>query len=182
MQTLLFVIRIKHRALLGRVICGVFVGLIALWILPTVVRGFYYGPQSNDWPQVEGTIVDHRVVPIDREGVGNRYGVKLIYQYEVEGQQYTGSQIDVAGTEIVFHGELSQELQIRSEEQYPKGDPIEIFHHPTQPAKAILVRGIVPTTYWQLVFMIFIVAAYIYFLFHGEKRSSSPQAPNAPGV
>lgn len=184
MQTLLFVLKIKHRALVSRIICGAFVGIVALWILPTVYRGFRDGPRSNSWPQVEGIVLDHKVVPVDREGAGARLGLRLVYQYEVEGTQYTGSKIDVAGTLVVLYGELAQELQQRAENDFPRGDPIEVYYDPSNPADAVLVTGIVPTTYWQLLFVVFIVSAYVYFIYTSDRKrrpqSSSQSEPESP--
>ena len=77
MQTLLFVIKIKNRALVSRIVCGVFVGIVALWILPTVYRGFRDGPRSNSWPKVEGVVQDHRIVSMDREGAGALLGLNI---------------------------------------------------------------------------------------------------------
>ena len=181
MQTLLFVIRIKHRALVGRIICGLFVGIVALWILPTVYRGFRDGPRSNAWPKVEGTVQDHKIVPVAGEGAGARLGLKLIYQYQVDGTSYSGSKIDVADTEVIFHGEVAQELQARGEQEFPRGNPIEIFYDPNNPSEAVLVTGIVPTTYWQLLFVIFIVAAYIFYLVTTDRKQRKRQSPPLPG-
>ncbi len=173
MQTLLFVVRLKHRALVNRLICGAFVLIVALWILPTVYRGFRDGPRSTSWPVVEGTVIDHKIVPVDREGAGARLGLMLIYQYEVDQQTFKGSAIDVAGTVVVFHGELAQELQVWGEKEFPKGEPIEVFYDPKQPSEAVLVTGIVPTTYWQLLFLIFIVAAYVFFIVKSERKNTN---------
>ena len=177
MQTLLFVVKLKHRALVNRLICGAFVAVVALWILPTVYRGFRDGPRSTSWPMVEGSVIDHQIVPVDREGAGARLGLKLVYQYQVEQQSFTGSNIDVAGTMVVFHGELAQELQARGESEFPKGNPIEIYYDPKKPSDAVLVTGIVPTTYWQLLFLIFIVAAYIFFIMKHDRKKK-PQTTN----
>lgn len=170
MQILLFVIKIKHRQLVSRIICGAFVGIIALWILPTVYRGFRDGPRSTEWPMIEGTILEHRIVPLDRDGTDAELGVKLVYQYEVNGEKYSGSRINVANNEIVFHGQLAQELQLRCEEKFPKNGPIEIFYDPNQPSQAVLITGTVPSTYGQLLFVIFIVAAYLFYLARSDRQ------------
>ena len=70
----------------------------------------------------------------------------------------------------MFHGEISQELQNRAEQEFPKGDSIDIYYDPEKPSEAVLITGIVPTTYWQLLFVVFIVAAYVYFIFTKERR------------
>ncbi len=180
MQTLLFVVKIKNRAMMSRIICGAFVGIVALWILPTVYRGFRDGPRSNSWPKVEGIVQDHKIVPIDREGAGARLGLRLVYQYEVDGNQYTGSKINVAGTMVVLHGELAQELQQRAEADFPRGSSIDIFYDPASPSDAVLVTGIVPTTYWQLLFVIFIVSAYVYFIYTSDRKKASSLSSTEP--
>jgi hypothetical protein len=182
MQTLLFVIKIKHRTLVSRIVCGIFVGLVSLWILPTVFTGFRDGPRSTNWPLVSGTVAEHRIVPIDRDGTGSRLGLKLVYQYQVDGVDYSGSRIDVANTEVLFHGELPQELQLLAQERFALGSSIDVYYDPDKPNQAVLVTGIVPTTYWQLLFVVFIIGAFTFYLLTTgrKKKSSASQDPASP--
>lgn len=110
----------KNRLVLGA-ISGTVLALLLGFILPSVFT------DTSDWPAVEGRIVDSRTVRTHR----NRR-LHLTYEYQVQNRTYRGHKATLWSDPVPGYAALG------SEKQWPPGQPIRVYHHPTQPERAVL--------------------------------------------
>lgn len=102
--------------------------------------------ESLQWPSVPGQIVGHRFHSVYRfKGSGAALAVR--YRYEVEGQRYEGDVFSHASATITVPA-ASEEAALRDYlrdpafRAYQRGMAVEVFHHPEDPSRAVLKRGI----------------------------------------
>ena len=129
--------------ILGATGLGVFAwGLVRLLI----------AARTRQWPTAPGTIVSSRVtqreapastgerdVGSDRRPMPPQtlYRAEVSYRYAVDSRPYTGSSI------LLDDIETSSEGYARGlVERYPPGARVDVYHHPSNPERAVLEPGI----------------------------------------
>jgi hypothetical protein len=91
------------------------------------------GAGSEDWPAVDGVVLDS-AVEVDRETGRQRFRPVVRYRYEVDGQLYEGSRIQWAIDESFRKYTRARRLLDR----YRTGAAIKVHYDPTQPDMAVL--------------------------------------------
>lgn len=91
--------------------------------------------ESQTWPSVTGQVVTSEVKS-QRSGDSNSYSARVIYEYQVDDELYTGGKISVAD------GSSSRSARARNIiEQYPEGSSVDVFYNPDLPEDALLQPG-----------------------------------------
>lgn len=126
-------------------ITGTIVGLIFLVVGYFVA--FTFGKPildnakaSNDWPKVVGKINRSSVVT-SRSRDKTHYSFDVVYDYKVEGEGYTSSN-------VYFGGEVSSSSSssaYKVKNRYPKGSSVDVYYDPQEPSNAVLEPG----AHWQ---------------------------------
>ena len=90
---------------------------------------------SEGWPTTTGTVVTSEI-KTQRSGDGNTYSARVIYDYVVDGTEYTSGKITVAD------GSSSRSAPAtRLVEQYPVGSQVDVYYNPLVPDEAVLQPG-----------------------------------------
>lgn len=125
------------------------------------------GTRSQSWPKVSGRILSSGVRVLSGAGGGQEgggvpsvlAGPDLSYEYEVEGQRYTGSVVSFAGTRPTFGG--ANEIA----ELYPAGASVTVWYDPEDPECAVLEPGAGNVPYVQMILGVGLIAGGMVFLF-----------------
>lgn len=127
---------------LGAVFFLVGGGLI-LWIgLPTLNSA----KASKAWPTVEGIVIESTV--LTKRSNGPTYKAVVVYDYEVEGEEYSSDR-------IWFGGEVSTSNrgQMRNiVKEYTEGEATTVHYDPENPKEAVLQPGAFFTSYFMIIF------------------------------
>jgi hypothetical protein len=94
---------------------------------------------SESWPKTIGIIRESTVKSEwVRVGSGNMYIVspKVIYEYEVDGEKYTSSQLA-----LVEHSTANENLAKEKSERHPVGQQVTVYYNPRKPDFATLEIG-----------------------------------------
>lgn len=107
------------------------VSLIWLIFLSTKI---IEGIQTQQWHSTQGTIVESNIVEIKNNN--GRYHLKVMYQYYVKGNSYTGNEYSYIdrGRSLDEATELAK--------LYPKAGSVTVYFDKDEPQNALLVRGI----------------------------------------
>lgn len=127
---------IRKRIWLLNLICLGPLILFGLYLAIKDARVFYESSQSAGWVRTKGQIVESAVQP----GSGNRWQVHIRYRYEVDGKPYE------ADTPRFINRTFNNENTAQTfQNNHPVDQEITVFHHPSQPHKAVLKTG----TEWE---------------------------------
>lgn len=122
---------LRRRVIVGRVLAVVLASL-SLTQLAAALVGYRNALESPRWPTTSGTVVESRVVGVQR---GVRPDVR--YVYEVDGRTIEGRNVSYARA----RGDRS-EAHVRSVvERYPVGDEVTVFVRPGSGGIAVLEPG-----------------------------------------
>ncbi|MEP3479596.1 MAG: DUF3592 domain-containing protein [Fuerstiella sp.] len=139
---------------MGRLLLG-FLGIVffliggglILWIgLPTLNAA----KASKAWPTVDGIVIESKVrtkKSNDRKD-GPTYQAVVLYDYQVEGQEYSSDR-------IWFGGEIStsNRSQMRNiVKEYKEGEATTVYFDPQNPEEAVLQPGAFFTSYFMIIF------------------------------
>jgi hypothetical protein len=124
--------------LIGYIVLIVIFGIIG-------VIAFWYGRRAIkknlaalEWPTVMGKIIgaelDSYIKTDDDGDQTTMYTPLITYEYEVEGQTYTSTQVRVMG----FAATNMQSVSSKKLEAYPVGDAVEVHYNPFKPEDALL--------------------------------------------
>ena len=118
---------------------------------------------SNQWPQVEGTIIESTIEELDDED-GTVYRAKVEYTYEFAGIEYSSSRISF--------GDYSSRNRSKAKaiiEKYPVGDVL-VYCDADNPQEAVLEKGLVSGIYfWWFMGGVFMLTPVIVFLYWRRK-------------
>jgi hypothetical protein len=118
------------------------------------LRSMQRAQESTNWPSVAAVIVSSSVD--SRSGnKGTTYQAKVLYDYTVDGTQYSSNRIGYGDYGSSNPGHAREVVN-----QYPKGSKVEVFYMPDHPEESVLEPGIHLRTY-------FIPAFGAVFLFAG---------------
>jgi hypothetical protein len=126
------------------VLCAAACGLILagrLTILP--------GSGSEDWPAVDGVIID-TTIAADRDTGHQRFRPVVRYRYEVDGQRYEGSRIRW----VVDGGFRKYTRARRLLDRYRTGAAIKVHYDPGCPSTAVLQTGVGDSTVLRPVYVV----------------------------
>lgn len=98
---------------------------------------------SAGWETVEGEVVVSRVVNAG-DTTGDRFLPAVEYTYAVDGESYTGRQIDLRG-DVFYGNEDAAALQLTD---YPIGAAVTVYVNPSDPARSVLTREVIPAVWW----------------------------------
>jgi hypothetical protein len=89
------------------------------------------------WPQIEGKII---ASTLEQDPHDADSSPRIVYQYEIDGRRYEGSQITYAGTSNSV--DAKQALVAR----YPVGRCVNVYYNPEAPQSAVLENE--PSSIW----------------------------------
>lgn len=114
----------------------VFAGLAAA-ILCHAVFYLFGSLGALGWPSVEGTITKSELAFTESSSNSSSTAAyaDVLYTYEVDGQRYSGSDIDC---EVWMASEDTARSQVS---EYEKG-PVQVYYDPDEPSEAVLAPGI----------------------------------------
>lgn len=103
---------------------------------PILFDGF----TARDWPEAPGHVMESRIeeVEVGSGGPNSKhwYELRLVYRFEVAGQQWRGSRI----------GLYPEQRQLLPAQQLlretPPGLPVRVFYDPADPGRALLDRTV----------------------------------------
>jgi hypothetical protein len=87
---------------------------------------------TEKWPTVDGRLSRARIAEV---GVG-RYRADVAYDYEVNGQNYTGSRVRTSDGEYDARDGAAQAIQ-----GLQAGQPVTVYYKPADPATSVLRAG-----------------------------------------
>ena len=128
--------------------CAAPVSILLYAVVGLLLLGQYGGKiinyvSSSGWEIIEGEIVASSVIDVS-DTTGERYLPSVRYQYQIDGQTYTGDQIDLRGTIYMGNEEVAAE-RIRP---YQVGDSVTLYANPANPAQSVLDRQVQPGAWW----------------------------------
>lgn len=121
----------NDQLLIGALLALLGFGVLTFTAQPTL-RSF----ATRRWPLVEATILESRVVRERNDGIW--YEARLSYAYEVNGKRYVGSLL--RGTPSVIWGLPWFARRVIA--RYPAGRRVYVAYSPSDPACAVLERGV----------------------------------------
>ncbi|MFH1299426.1 MAG: DUF3592 domain-containing protein [Planctomycetota bacterium] len=104
---------------------------------------------SKNWPTTEGVVLNSKVVTHrSSNSSSSTYSAKVIYRYQVEGQNHEGKT-------VWFGSDLSTSNRSLAEEtvgKYPNDKKVTVYYDPQDPAAAVLEPGVFKSTYFYYLF------------------------------
>ncbi|MFY2559783.1 DUF3592 domain-containing protein [Corallococcus terminator] len=119
-------------------------GVADYFAISTMVRQ----TQAASWPSVQGTITRSEVESV-RSNKSTTYGLKVAYDYSVDGQRHEGTRHRYASGRSGVRA-YSEELVAR----YPLGASVPVYYRPGQPSEAVLQVGLDSTELFVLMGML----------------------------
>jgi hypothetical protein len=107
------------------------------------------GVASYSWPQVEGTVVSHRVVRDYEQAARQQenFHAEVYYRYSVNGRSYSGKRYAIdRGPNATGAYSSSDEARAVVAQKYPRGEPVVIYYDPESPDQAVLKTG---ASFWS---------------------------------
>lgn len=99
--------------------------------------------ESNNWPSVEGIIVQSEVDEWRKRNKKSKfpkyittYDPEIRYEYEIDGKSYTNSKIDFRS-----HDRYRSNYAKGIVAKYPVGKKVEVFYDPSSPVRSVLETG-----------------------------------------
>jgi hypothetical protein len=121
--------------------------LVRLFSLPFIALGamvlyiglqeIFHGLQSNNWVEVEGKIISSAIVPKPKDGSRTNYLADVRYEYLHNGQKLSGNRIAIG---LIESSDPSKARAILH--SYPVGTGVSVYLSPSDPAEAVLEKGI----------------------------------------
>ncbi|MBI1248810.1 DUF3592 domain-containing protein [bacterium] len=152
--------------------------LVATLFIGVGVVGVGYGisevanaSASNDWPTVDGKVVECTLDEFVRETRTN-WECKVRYTYEVGGKQYQGDRIAFG-----YQSTNGKEMHAAIEDKLSQANQVEVHYDPDNPSRSSLSVGIHKATWVPLLgglmwLSICIAGCGLYFCMSpGEKLS-----------
>lgn len=109
--------------------------LVGIALLGFGLRDAFRGWQSARWPVTSGKIVSSSVEE-HSDSDGHSYAAKILYQFRVEPQGYTGDKVVFGAVSGGHAGAYA--LAGR----YPEGKQVEVHYHPENPELCVLEPGL----------------------------------------
>ena len=114
------------------------------------------GSASQNWPSVEGVIVESRIDGFDLDSQSPR----VAYTYTVNGSEFRGTRISYSG-----HGTSKAAMEALIA-PYPIGRVVRVFFDPESPATSVLENA--PSKDWWLWMGVGAVCVVVSFFLFGK--------------
>lgn len=88
------------------------------------------------WPTVEGTITASDIQVVSREKDRRIYAPNVAYTYVVGSRRFEGTRLTLVPRNYAGEQQTRSILA-----RYPTGGTVRVFHHPNDPANAVLDTG-----------------------------------------
>ncbi|GGW96880.1 DUF3592 domain-containing protein [Alteromonas halophila] len=111
---------------------GIFLLLVALYLLKGAIRSLQQFDQSAHWPTAKGRILNSEVVRY--KATSSRHDFLVSYVYEVKGKEYKSNR---AALYTIIHQRDAEALLAR----FKEGTDVDVFYNPEAPSEAVLVTG-----------------------------------------
>jgi hypothetical protein len=125
--------------------------IASVGLATTAVVGTLVGRaiRSWRWPQTTGTILESTVVRLaDNDSDGERrrlrYQLDVRFGYSANGQSFTGNRLSFFGASTRHISQADAEAHLR---RISRGNAIDVWYDPADPAQAVVDRGI-PWGFW----------------------------------
>jgi hypothetical protein len=115
-------------------------GLLAAWCLWSSLLAIIRGAASRSWPSASGVIRTAQVVKKNNREGDEVWRYVLEYSYSIDGAKYRGRRMRYGIPNALIWSNPNDP----SFRALTKNDPIEVFHHPSQPGVSVLQRGTHP--------------------------------------
>lgn len=112
---------------------------VGLFFAGTALLGMIRSAASRNWYPVPGRILSSEVAADIASGsspVGANYNARIRYEYEVNGRQFTGENVDFSRFRTNTPGQAARTVR-----NYPAGAAVTVYHHPLRPERAALEPG-----------------------------------------
>lgn len=124
---------------------------------------------SADWPSVTGQVIG---TPVNSDVSSNvpfssreSYYYTIIYDYNVNDQNYINNQFAVADNTQSPHSFDSEDHALKSAEaSYPIGSAVPVFFNPENPEESVLNKGVTRDAYLPLSLGLFFFSMGVYLL------------------
>ncbi|MEO1129936.1 MAG: DUF3592 domain-containing protein [Planctomycetota bacterium] len=123
---------------------------LILFVNGYAIYSIWRGAQTETWSPVQATILASDVLVEDDPEQGPMYIADVSYRYLVNGFPYTSDRIQVG---YVVRTNLGYRASKALSEQYPAGSQRQVFVNPSDPADAVLRRGVHASMPFVLLFM-----------------------------
>ena len=126
----------------------IFAGVTTLGGAALIIFGINFlrqGAVSKNWPVAQGTIQAAKIMrDVDRDGSRRivRHYITVSYDYEVDGQQYSGDRYSLGDGSTASKRFKERGEAIAEKAKYPTGNEIDVYYKPDEPSFAILKPGI----------------------------------------
>jgi hypothetical protein len=129
----------------GRTSGGIFVAIMAAFMVLFANAIYQRGQATFTWPKVEGIVASSQVDAVRSyhlrgNGVMNYWYVfrsRTIYDYQVNGVAYNSDRASYGAQTYAKFTLFAK----REAERFAAGDPVQVYYDPNQPEHAVLVRG-----------------------------------------
>lgn len=91
---------------------------------------------SRDWPTAPG-VITRSAVATKRSDGKTMYSVDVVYRYQVEGREFTCSNVFFGGNASSSNSSAAHKVAGR----YPEGAEVDVSYEPDNPANAVLEPG-----------------------------------------
>lgn len=98
-------------------------------------KNLWVARQSVRWPKASGQIVQSRVIERKSRSY-TEYRSQVRYRYQVGGKTFESEKI-----EFVEEWFRNREIALQTANEYPVDAPVDVFHHPQKPNRAVLKTG-----------------------------------------
>jgi len=121
---------------------------LAIGIVMTVIsiRQYLLALETYDWPFVTGKITEAKIKryvttdnpegDISRQTYEASYIPKIIYNYQVNGQEYTNNKI-----QYTSHSKDTKQEAKAVLDMFPDKNSVRIYYDPEKPEKSVLLQG-----------------------------------------
>ena len=116
-----------------------FTGVGLGFLLFSVIPSLYDAMQMSDWREAQATVISSELKSYS--GDSTTYEAVGIYNYSVDGQQYTGTRLGISGgADNVgeWHQRMSSKLHAASNDQRT----VSVYYNPKNPAAVIVDRSL----------------------------------------
>lgn len=104
-------------------------------------HSLWLGWRSGDWVEVEGTVLESRLVETSPVRTTNFiYRADVVYAYSAQGTEARGARVDFAGSSTVDRGAVEEALRTR----FAPGAKVAVFVDPADVTQSVLEPGVPP--------------------------------------
>ncbi|MCL1077088.1 DUF3592 domain-containing protein [Parashewanella spongiae] len=131
----------------------------SIFSIGRAVRTFFF-------PSVMGKIIESDVVskvsdlntePNARKQV---YQTEILYKYNVDGKAYTSNKLSWHELKSTIHSIHESELS-----DFEEGKLVKVYYNPKKPSVAVLKRGLVFASFFNLLFLFLSIATVFFIIF-----------------